>query len=95
MSSYGLDTGTVSYGQNIFTSYSQREGDFGHDIGQGLRKTVLNEYVTVEYPIFKSINLFAFAQYNWRLEWQKTGISNEQYFSLGIRSRIWNSYADF
>ena len=95
LNSYGIDTGAVSNGQNIFASYSDRESDFGHTIGQGLRKTVLNENIIVHYPIFKAIDLYAFAQYNWRMEWQSTGTSHEHFLSLGIRSRLWNSYTDF
>lgn len=95
VNSYGVDTGAVNNGQNIFASYSLRDGDFGHDIGQGLRKTVMNETIIVQYPIFESIGLYAFANYNWRLEWQKTATIHEHYISVGIKSRLWNSYSDY
>ena len=42
-SSYGVDTSITNYGQNIFASYSDRDGDYGHSIMQGQKFTVLNE----------------------------------------------------
>ena len=95
VNSFGVDTGLVNNGQNIFSSYSDRESDYGHTIGQGLRKTVFNETITLHYPIFEAIDLFAFAQYNWRMEWQSSATIHEHFISVGLRSRLWNSYTDF
>ena len=63
-SSYGVDSSDVSYGQNIFVSYSNRDGEYDHFIMQGLKKNVLNETVIVEMPLIEKIDLYFNLTYN-------------------------------
>lgn len=94
-SAYGVDSSAVSYGQNIFVSYNNRVGDYDHLIMQGARKNVLNETLIIERPLLAKIDLYANFTYNWRMEITETRVDHSHYFSVGIRSRIWNRYSDF
>ncbi len=92
---YGVDSSNVSYGQNIFVSYSNRVGKYDHLVMQGYRKNVLNETFIAEIPILPKINLYANLTYNWRMEISETGTQHNHAILFGLRSRIWNSYTDF
>lgn len=94
-SGYGTsDTSSTNFGQNPFLSYNDRNGDHDHFIMQGFKKNVFNENITVEYPLYEKLQLYLNATYNWRIEKNPTGFLHNHYFSLGIRSRLWNKYDD-
>ncbi len=93
--SFGRDTSGVSYGQNPFVSYQLRDGNYGHKITQGLRTNVFNESVIVEFPALAGNYLFFNITYNYRMEWNKYGITNNHCFLAGVRLRLWNSYTDY
>jgi len=92
--SYGVDTSAISYGQNIFTPYVNRDGDYDHFIMQGFKKNVLNETLIIETPLLPNIDLHAYLKYNWRMEITPNKTYNNHFISIGIRSRIWNRYTD-
>jgi hypothetical protein len=93
--SYGLDTSSINYGQNIFHSYSDREGEYGHTTQQGLKTNVFNNQLIYEYALFPKINLYGFARYNYRFQINGNGPQNNHSFQIGIKSRIWNNYTDY
>jgi hypothetical protein len=93
---YGVDPAdSLSFGTNIFKSYSLRPGDYDQFLFQGDRNNVLNENFIYEYALFPEINLYVLAQYNWRMINTAVGTKHFHSFSIGIRSRIWNSYSDY
>ncbi|MBD3636912.1 MAG: hypothetical protein HUJ25_06165 [Crocinitomicaceae bacterium] len=93
---YGADPAdTVSYGQDIFKPYTLRPGDFDQLLFQGIRTNVLNETFIYEYALFPKINMYLTARYNWRLVNTSLGTENFHAFTVGIRTRIWNSYSDY
>ena len=94
-SAYGIDSSAVNYGQNIFHSYADRDGNYGHEILQGLKTNVFNNHLIYEYSILPKINLFVTAQYNFRFEINKSHSSTNHFFQIGLKSRIWNCYTDF
>jgi len=94
-SAYGVDSSGVSYGQNIFVSYSNRVGQYNHLVMQGFRKNVLNETFIAEIPLLPKIDLYANFTYNWRMEISEVGTQHNHSIMFGIRSRIWNTYTDF
>jgi hypothetical protein len=94
-SGYGLDTSNVNYGQNIFHSYSDRDGEYGHQIMQGLKTNVFNNHLIYEYSIAPKIDLYLTAQYRYRFQINSNGINQNHYVMLGLKSRIWNKYTDF
>lgn len=93
---YGADdSSNVSNGQNIFKSYTLRPGNFDQLLFQGIRTNVLNENIIYEYAILPKIDMYLTATYNWRLVNTSQGTQNFHYFSIGLKSRIWNTYSDF
>jgi hypothetical protein len=93
--SYGLDTSAVNYGQNIFHSYSDRDGEYGHISQQGLKTNVFNNQLIYEYALFPKINIYGFARYNYRFQINGDNTQNNHSFQIGIKSRIWNNYTDY
>jgi len=92
--SYGSDYDSTSYGQDIFKSYTLRDGTYDHLLMQGLRTNILNESFIYEYPILPEIDMYLTATYNWRMS--NNSIETHHYHTLmiGIKSRIWNRYND-
>ncbi|MCG8577859.1 MAG: hypothetical protein MI810_23475 [Flavobacteriales bacterium] len=93
--STGYDTSAVNYGQNVFTSYQGRFGEFDQKIMQGLRTNILNENLILEVPLIKAIHLYANVTYNYRMSWNRINSEHQHYLTVGIRSRLWNRYTDF
>ncbi len=93
-SSYGVDSSNVNYGQNIFNSYSLRDGDYGHEIMQGTKTTVINETLIFETPMFKQIDLYINFTYNYRMHYTEFQTTHAHFLMIGIRSRLWNTYND-
>jgi len=93
--SYGTDSSIVNYGQNIFHSYNNRLGEYGHETQQGLKTNILTNQLIYEYALFPHINIYAFARYNYRFQINHMGIQNNHSFQIGIKSRIWNNYTDY
>lgn len=92
---FGTDRDSVNFGQNIFNSYADREDDFGHLIMQGERRNVLNESIIFEFPVCRAIDLYLNATYNYRMQWTSSHTHHTHFFSVGLRSRIWNQYSDY
>lgn len=92
---YGVDTSSVSYGQNIFRPYTNREGEYDHFIMQGEKRNVLTNSLTLEMPLIASVELFAFFNYQFRSETIKSTTRFDHQFRVGISSRLWNRYTDF
>ena len=94
--SYGIDSSaTISVGQDIFKSYTLRDGNYNHFIMQGDRLQVFNETLIYEYALWPEINMYLTASYNWRMVNTQYNMQHFHTFRLGIKSRIWNSYNDF
>lgn len=91
---FGVNTDSVNVGQNIFNSYADRNGEFGHLIMQGERRNSLNEQIIFEIPLLAKIDLYMNATYNYRMQWTQNHIDQTHFFMIGIRSRIWNTYND-
>lgn len=91
----GVDKDSINQGQNIFRSYSDRNGNYGHKIMQGNRMTIFNEQFIAEYPLLNKIDLYVTAMYQYRMSWSSAEILHQHFLTLGIRTRLWNSYADY
>jgi hypothetical protein len=94
-SAYGVDSSSVNYGQNIFNSYADRDGNYDHLILQGTKINVFNNHLIYEYPIITDINLYVTAQYNFRFEVNDYQNRINHFVQIGLKSRIWNKYTDF
>ena len=93
-SGYGADTSSISYGQNVFESYSNREGEYDHFIMQGLKHNVLSAIFTYEYQLIPKAQLYLTAQYKWRHDRVGSHVQNNHFIQFGLKSRIWNKYTD-
>ena len=94
-SGYGVDTDSISYGQNIFRPYTERSGEYDHYIMQGEKRNVFTNDLTFEMPLAESIQLFAFVNYQFRSTTILKTTEFDHQFRIGIVSRLWNSYQDF
>lgn len=94
--SYGADqVDSISYGTDIFKEYSLRPGDYDQFLYQGGRLNVLNESFIYEYALLPEIDMYLMAKYNWRMVNSSSGTNHLHAFTVGIKSRIWNSYSDY
>ncbi|WP_139134268.1 hypothetical protein [Crocinitomix algicola] len=91
---YGADSSAVSYGQNIFKSYGLRDKEYDHYMLQGDKYNVINERLTISFPIISEIDLYFNFIYNWRASFNATNNSQLHSLQFGIQTRIWNRYTD-
>ncbi|MCX6183230.1 MAG: hypothetical protein NT150_15060 [Bacteroidetes bacterium] len=99
---YGADSGNVNFGQNVNLNYnynrakiSGTDGDFGHQIGQGLRNTLLYTDIKVAYLVNPKTNLRV--ELGWMTRQQSNALmtSDLSYLYFGLRSSLYNYYYDF
>ncbi|CAG5085486.1 hypothetical protein [Parvicella tangerina] len=91
----GDNTTSANYGGDIFRSYLDRAGNFGHTIGQGEQHFVWWNQLSVSYVILNKFNLRGFIDYTFRTDRTggKTKINN--LLQVGIRTSFWNTYNDY
>lgn len=93
---YGTDTtSTLSYGGNIYQSYSNRAREYRNYIGQGLKNNLIYTRFKIAYIIVPANNLQLFAEYIYRNLTNKHAMQLNNYISLGISTRVWNRYLDY
>ena len=92
---YGTDSSSISYGQNIFNSYANRDGNYGHRIMQGNKFNVLNTNLIYEYPFPWIKNTFITSNINLRMATDHSILRSNLSFEIGIKTRIWNRYLDY
>lgn len=85
MMNKGEDADSISFGGNIIVSNTQRPGDFGHSLGQGLNSDVLYWSTTLQYEI--SSGLYADLRFLYRKKESESADLNlsTNHFQLGIR----------
>lgn len=84
----GLDSAGYNYGGNIFRLYTDgRPGDYGYDIGSGLKAQAVNASVNVSYEVRR--NLFVDVNYLYRkYKVEGLGSTNTSVFGIGIRANL-------
>jgi hypothetical protein len=92
---YGTDTSAVSYGGDIFQSYSSRGSNYGHKIGQGLKNTLIYNHLRVAYVLSENLNLRIEGGHVFRSNSTDFGDQMTNYFYLGVKTSLWNQYTDF
>lgn len=99
----GFDFNTVndsfSYGADIYKSYNDRPFDIGVEIAQGITTNTINAELQTGYIINPTSNLKLFANINFRnfnpdAETASTFKNNSVWFSLGLRTDLFNWYFD-
>lgn len=91
----GSDTSSISYGGDMFQSYTSRDGDYGHKIAQGVKHSILYNKLKVSYLLVNATNLRAFAQYVLRVDQTENKSIITNFIQIGISSRLWNEYRDY
>lgn len=100
----GLDfdpaTDTASYGGNIFVDNDERVGDTGVELLQGNKTNVFLADINAGYIINPKTNLKIFANLTYRSFNPEANTlvnfkENTTWFSLGVRTDIFNWYLDF
>lgn len=89
---YGRDTGQYAYGGNVFRSYEDRNGTYGHSMAQGLRTDLISAGAQASYLILPVSNL--------RLEFgvwarsQNDAIQTDRslQFWVGLRNNLRNTF---
>lgn len=93
---YGLDYDSeISYGQDIFKSYTNRINEYGNTIGQGLNTEFLYSKGTLAYILNPKYNLRLEISAAKRHETNIQSTKNEFIFSIGLRSSFRQLYYDF
>ena len=97
---FSNETNAIAYGGDIYTSENQRPADSGITVGQGNKTNVFHAELQSGYLLNPRTNLKAFAYLSYRnfSPQNKTGITfddNALWFSLGLRTDLFNWYFDF
>ena len=96
----GFDDGDVNYGGDIYKSYDTRIKDYGNEVGQGAKATILNSDLQVAYLINPTTDLKVFAGIVYRQftpEEATTTFTDEKttWFTFGLKVNLFNWYLDF
>lgn len=92
---YGEDPEGLNYGKDIYKSYTTRVSDYGNFIGQGIETRLLYNDINVSYLINPSYNLnFTIGYINRNLK-TDTDTHTTNYFYIGLKTSIGNTYYDF
>lgn len=92
---YGLDTNNVSYGGNIFKSYLLRDGEYNHEMIQGLDTKLYLWQFKAEYVLNAAWDMRLMAGFSTRVEESAIHRKEELYFFFGISSDITRPFDDF
>ena len=97
---FNTDDNTIAYGGDIYTSENQRPANTGITVGQGNKTNVFHAELQSGYLLNPRTNLKAFVYLSYRnfSPQDKTGITfddNALWFSLGLRTDLFNWYFDF
>jgi hypothetical protein len=92
---FGLDSGKLNYGKNIFRDYTDYPHEYGNRTGQGLHTSMNQLDITASFLINPSYDLTLFAAMTFRHEENSTMNNRYSYFSFGLRTSLRNLYYDF
>lgn len=92
---YGADVDSVSYGQNIYRSYLDRQGEYNNRMFQGLKTNLLHAEINFAYVINPKTNLRAELSMITRRESNENGTIKERYFLIGIKTSLTDYFYDY
>jgi len=97
---YNTDEDSFSYGGDIYRDYNDRNADTGIEIGQGNKTNSFMTEIQAGYLLNPTTNLKVFTNiiyrdYNPETITASTTDSNTLWFSIGVRTDIFNWYNDF
>lgn len=80
----GLSTDSLNAGEDIFRSYSQRNNEYGHYVGQGIQSHVASIGLRSSYLIYPENNLRLNIGTQYRMERVQGVERNSMFFHIGI-----------
>lgn len=97
---FNTDEDNFSYGGDIYRNYNDRNADTGIEIGQGNKTNSFMTEVQASYLVNPATNLKLFANLIYRdfnpdAITASTQDSNTVWFSIGVRTDLFNWYKDF
>ena len=93
---HGQDTiPSISYGGNIFQSYSNRPYNYHHFTGQGSKSNIFYHHLRISYLVAPSINLRAEFGHVYREKKNTIDYQSNHYFYVGLKTNLWNRYTDY
>lgn len=94
-SRFGLDTNAVSYGNDIYRSYLDRDREYDHVMFQGLDTELFLWQVRAEYMLNAKWDLRIMAGFNTRLETSAMHRKEDIYLFFGISTDLTRPFDDF
>jgi len=90
----------TSYGGDIYASNDNRTGDTGVNVGQGNKTAIFIGDLQAGYVVNPTTNLqffggLTFRNFNPNIETSTTGQQNTTWFTIGLRTDVFNWYFDF
>jgi hypothetical protein len=92
---YGSDVDTINYGGDIFKPYNDRDGDYGHKTGQGLKNNLFLMKVAVNYLLFPESALTLECGYEFRYNQNVIQSDLSNYIYISFKSNLWNRNRDY
>lgn len=83
----GYDSGVVSYGGDVYKSYTLREKEYGHVIGQGVTLRTVTLGTEISYLI-PALNSRVYVDPQVRTEWGDLPSATTFFITTGIRSEL-------
>jgi len=91
----GVDSDSVSYGADIFKSYTQRLSDYDNEVGQGTKRTLSTVNLKASYLLSSKANIRVELNISDYSETVGTVTRNIFWVRLGVRTGIFNEDWDF
>lgn len=85
----GYDDSSVSYGGDIYKSYTSHPKEFGNTIGQGITQRTLSFQANASTTLNK-LQLELYVQAGMQVSWGEMGSKNSPLICLGMRSNLFN-----
>jgi hypothetical protein len=97
---FNNETDTFSYGADIYRNYNERPFDTGIEIGQGNETNIFHGELQGGYLVNPVTNLklftyLSFRDFNPKATTASTFANNTVWFTLGLRTDLFNWYFDF
>ncbi|MCK0178583.1 gliding motility protein RemB [Flavobacteriaceae bacterium S0862] len=97
---YNNGTDDFSYGGDIYRNYNDRPFDIGIEVGQGIKTNIFHAELQSGYVVNPATNLKLFAYLSYRdfnpnATTATTFENNTLWFSIGLRTDLFNWYFDF
>jgi len=95
ISSSGMDKDSISYGQDIYKPYYQRQGDYNNSFKQGLETSFYHIELKVSWLINPNLNHSFFLSVISQKQNSNTTEFKNTYISLGIKYLLYNDNLDY